>query len=76
MPELPDIVVYVESLEARVLGETLDKVRLSSPFLLRTVSPPLSAAEGRKVSAVTEEGSVCCLGSVTRQWKDQPSWTR
>jgi formamidopyrimidine-DNA glycosylase len=56
MPELPDIVVYIEALEARILGETLERVRLGSPFLLRTVDPPLSAAEGRKVAAFRRIG--------------------
>ena len=49
MPELPDIVVYIEALEERIAGETLEKIRLASPFLLRSVDPPLREAEGRKV---------------------------
>ena len=49
MPELPDIVVYVESLEARTVGSTLRKVALRNPFLLRTALPPIAAAEGRRV---------------------------
>ena len=49
MPELPDIVVYIEALAPRVLGQPLDRVRLASPFLLRSVAPPLSAAFGRRV---------------------------
>jgi len=36
VPELPDIVVYIEALEKRILGETLDEIRIASPFLLRT----------------------------------------
>jgi formamidopyrimidine-DNA glycosylase len=44
MPELPDITVYIEALEARILGQTLERVRLASPFLLRTVAPPVQAA--------------------------------
>jgi formamidopyrimidine-DNA glycosylase len=50
MPELPDIVVYLESLRPRVLGQMLRRVRLASPFLLRTVEPPLSAIEGQTVA--------------------------
>jgi formamidopyrimidine-DNA glycosylase len=49
MPELPDVTVYVERLEALTRGRRLRAVRLASPFLLRTVEPPLSAADGRLV---------------------------
>jgi formamidopyrimidine-DNA glycosylase len=43
VPELPDIVIYIEALEQRILGQVLEKVRVVSPFLLRTVDPPLSS---------------------------------
>ena len=56
MPELPDIVVYVEALEGRILGEPLQKVRLASPFLLRSVDPPVSAAVGKRVTEVRRIG--------------------
>ncbi len=56
MPELPDIVVYIESLAARVLGRTLNQVHLLNPFLLRTANPPIAAAEGKKVSGVRRLG--------------------
>jgi formamidopyrimidine-DNA glycosylase len=56
MPELPDLAVYVEALEARVLGRTLTGARLASPFLLRTAAPPLSSAPGRRVRAVRRLG--------------------
>jgi len=56
MPELPDIVVYVERLGALVGGRTLERVRLASPFLLRTVAPPLADAEGRTVRGVRRMG--------------------
>jgi formamidopyrimidine-DNA glycosylase len=56
MPELPDVVVYVESLEKRVGGATLDKIRLASPFVLRTFDPPISAAEGQRVLGVHRLG--------------------
>ena len=49
MPELPDIVVYIEALEGRVLGEPLRRLRPASPFLLRSVDPPVSAAVGKHV---------------------------
>src|SRR5438874_6301252 len=49
MPEIPDVVVCIESLQARVLGQVLERVRLASPFLLRSVEPPLAAVAGKKV---------------------------
>ena len=56
MPELPDIVVYVESLEGRLLGRTLQQIRLLNPFLLRTATPPIAAAEGKKVVGIRRLG--------------------
>src|SRR5262245_48032168 len=49
MPELPDIAVYIEALEQRLQGATLESVRLKHPFLLRSFEPPLSSLNGRKV---------------------------
>ena len=49
MPELPDIVVYIERLEARVIGTPLEQIRLASPWVLRTFDPPVSAVEGKTV---------------------------
>src|SRR2546425_5535470 len=49
MPELPDITIYLEALQPRIVGQPLERARIVSPSLLRTVDPPLSAAEGRKV---------------------------
>ena len=46
MPELPDIVVYIEALEKRILRERLERVRIASPFLLRTAVPSLTDVEG------------------------------
>jgi formamidopyrimidine-DNA glycosylase len=56
VPELPDVTVYVEALRDRVEGRPLERVRLGSPFLLRTVEPPLSAFAGRRVEAVSRLG--------------------
>ena len=56
MPELPDVAVYLEALERRVLGRVLERVRLASPFLLRTVDPPIAAVEGRKVVGLRRVG--------------------
>ncbi len=56
MPELPDIAVYVEALAARISGETLERIQLTSPFLLRSVDPPIEEAEGRTVCGVSRLG--------------------
>ena len=62
MPELPDVEVYVEALRARVEGQPLGGVRLGSPFLLRTVEPPLAAFAGRRVATVSRMGKRIVLG--------------
>src|SRR5438067_10838582 len=56
MPELPDVTVYLEALAARVRGRKLLGVRLASPFVLRTIDPPLSAAAGKKVGGLRRVG--------------------
>jgi formamidopyrimidine-DNA glycosylase len=56
MPELPDVSLYVERLAPLVVGETLQRVRLTSPFLLRSVEPPLASASGRRVAGVRRLG--------------------
>jgi formamidopyrimidine-DNA glycosylase len=56
MPELPDIVVYIECLHPKVEGQTLDGVRLASPFLLRSVDPPISESRGRRVVGLRRLG--------------------
>lgn len=56
MPELPDLVLYLDHLERRVLGARLERVRLASSFLLRSVSPAVSEAEGRRVEALARLG--------------------
>src|SRR5262252_7193751 len=62
MPELPDVAVYIEALEARIMGATLLRVRLASPFLLRSVDPPISAATGRKVVGLSRLGKRIVIG--------------
>ena len=62
MPELPDIIVYIEALEKRILGVELDRVRIASPFLLRTAVPPLSSIEGKPVIEIRRLGKRICLG--------------
>jgi formamidopyrimidine-DNA glycosylase len=61
MPELPDVVVYCEALAARVRGETLERVRLVNPFVLRTAVPPLADAEGKRVRDVRRLGKQIVL---------------
>jgi len=56
MPELPDITVYIEALESRIVGQTLDRTRISKPFLLRSVDPPISAAHGKRVGGFRRMG--------------------
>ena len=56
MPELPDIELYLTALEKRILDQTLERVRLANPFLLRSVSPPISAVETKKVSSLRRLG--------------------
>jgi len=56
MPELPDITIYLEALAPRIVGQPLERARIVSPSLLRTVDPPLSAAEGRKVVGLRRLG--------------------
>ena len=56
MPELPDIAVYLEALTPRIVGRRLTRARVTSPFLLRTADPPLTAAEGRTVIGLRRLG--------------------
>ena len=56
MPELPDIELYLDALGKRVVGQAIEKVRLASPFLLRTFDPPIRAAEGKQVRALGRLG--------------------
>jgi len=68
MPELPDITVYIEALEKRILNQTLEGVRVVSPFLLRTVSPPLSSANGKKILRLRRLGKRICMGLENDLW--------
>jgi formamidopyrimidine-DNA glycosylase len=68
MPELPDIVVYIEALEKRTLGQTLEHVRIASSFLLRTADPPLSSVEGKAVVQLRRMGKRICIGLENNLW--------
>jgi formamidopyrimidine-DNA glycosylase len=56
MPELPDLTIYIESLQTRIVGERLDNVRIVSPFVLRSVEPDIGEAKGKKVAALHRIG--------------------
>jgi formamidopyrimidine-DNA glycosylase len=62
MPELPDIVVYIEAIRRRIIDLPLNHIRLNSPFLLRTALPPIASAEGKTVTSVSRIGKRIVLG--------------
>ena len=62
MPELPDVTAYLAALESRILGQPLERIRLASPFLLRTVHPPLQDLEDRTVHKLRRIGKRIAIG--------------
>jgi len=68
LPELPDVVVYIEALEKRILGQRLEAVRIASPFLLRTVDPPLESATGKFVKRLQRVGKRIAIGVEDNLW--------
>ena len=68
MPELPDIEVYIEALEQRLLGATLQSTRLAHPFLLRSFEPPLAALNGRRVQCFRRIGKRIAIGFEGDHW--------
>jgi len=62
MPELPDVQVYVEALERRIVGHRLERVAIRGPFLLRSTDPPVAAAEGRTAGDVRRIGKRIAIG--------------
>ena len=68
MPELPDITAYISALEPRVVGQPLQRVRIASPFLLRTVRPPLEDVEGRTVRELRRVGKRIAIGFENDLW--------
>jgi formamidopyrimidine-DNA glycosylase len=68
MPELPDISVYIEALRARIIGRVLVRVLVRSPFLLRSIDPPLSAVHGQRVRAVRRIGKQIAIGVEDDVW--------
>ena len=68
MPELPDITAYLTALEPRILGRTLERVRLQSVFVLRTADPPIAAVEGRTVCELRRIGKRIAVGVEGDLW--------
>jgi len=68
MPELPDITVYIEALDRRILGHTLTHAQIASPFLLRTIEPPVSACVDHKVTALRRVGKRIAIGFDNDTW--------
>ena len=68
MPELPDIVVYIEALEQRVVGHVLERVRIAGPFLLRTAVPSIDSVQGHKVVELRRFGKRIALGFDNGMW--------
>src|SRR5438874_2723583 len=62
MPELPDVLLYIESLKPRILNQTLERVRLASPFVLRSVAPPISVINGLPVVGLRRLGKQIVFG--------------
>ena len=61
MPELPDVLLYIEALKTRVLDQTIEHVRLASPFVVRSVAPPISAINGRRICGLRRLGKQIVL---------------
>ena len=68
MPELPDITVYIEALEKRLISRKLERVRIANPFLVRSVDPPISDTEGHTVVAIRRVGKRIAIGFENDLW--------
>ena len=68
MPELPDIAAYLSALNERIVGQTLERVRVGNPFVLRTADPPLAVLEGRVVRELRRIGKRIVLGFDDELW--------
>jgi len=68
MPELPDISAYLSALDSRIMGQALEQTRIASPFLLRTVDPPLTSVEGRIVRELRRLGKRIAIGMDNDIW--------
>lgn len=68
MPELPHVAAYIGALESRIVGQPVEQIRLASPFLLRTVQPPLASVEGRFVRELRRIGKRIVIGVDDDLW--------
>lgn len=68
VPELPDITVYIEALEKRIVGQTLERVTVAAPYLVRTAVPPLTSVEGRRVIELRRIGKRIAIGLEGDLW--------
>jgi formamidopyrimidine-DNA glycosylase len=68
MPELPDLTVYLEALDQRIVGQPLERILILSPFLLRTAVPPIESAQGRRVNEVRRIGKRIAIGLEDDLW--------
>lgn len=68
MPELPDITAYIRALEKRIVGQPIERMRLGSPFLLRTVTPPIASVDGRVVQRLRRIGKRIAIGLEGDLW--------
>ena len=68
MPELPDIAAYITALEPRIVGQRIEHVRIASPFLLRTVEPPIADVEGKAVRELRRIGKRIAIGTDGDLW--------
>ena len=68
MPELPDVAVYIESLEARIVGHRLERILLKNPFLLRTAEPSPQSCEGHSVTQLRRLGKRIAIGFDNDVW--------
>ncbi len=68
MPELPDVTVYVEALDQRIVGQCLQRIIIPSPFLLRTALPPIQTAQGKRVETIRRIGKRIAIGLETDLW--------
>ena len=74
MPELPDITAYIAALEPRIVGQTLERVRLHSVFVLRTADPPIESVNGRTVREIRRIGKRIAIGLDGGPVSDEILW--
>jgi formamidopyrimidine-DNA glycosylase len=68
LPELPDITVYIEALEKRIVGRKVERIRIAKPFLVRSVEPPISETEGQRVTGIRRIGKRIAIGLENDLW--------